>query len=106
MNKEIDHEARKSFATRESSGASAGTALGLPLLDVFARPAPGRPRPVGDFGLFIVHCNGVMQAHTGRGEPEMFWPRTPGPLTAASLAADLAAKRVDRRAGRPTPNAC
>jgi hypothetical protein len=69
-----------------------GTALGPPLLDVF----PGAARaagPVGDFGIFNVHCNGVMQAHTGRGEPETFWPRTPGPLTTAGLAAELAAKR-------------
>jgi hypothetical protein len=69
-----------------------GTAVGLPLLDVFGGSARAAG-PAGDFGLFVIHCNGVMQAHTGRGEPEMFWPRTPGPLTAASLAADLAAKR-------------
>ena len=69
-----------------------GTALGLPLLDVFSRRAQAAP-VAGDFGIFIVHCNGVMQAHTGRGEPEMFWPRATGPLTPASLTADLAAKR-------------
>ena len=69
-----------------------GTALGLPLLDVF----PGSARaagPVGDFGIFNVHCNGVMQLHVGRREPETFWPREPGPLTPAVMAADLAAKR-------------
>ena len=70
-----------------------GATVGLPLLDVFARQGPGGARRVGDFALYVIHCNGVMQAHTGRGEPEMFWPRTTGPITAASLAADLAAKR-------------
>jgi len=69
-----------------------GTAVGLPILDVFSRPARA-VAAVGDFVIINVHCNGVMQLHTGRREPETFWPRTAGPLTPASLAADLAAKR-------------
>src|SRR5215207_6299298 len=69
-----------------------GTAMGLPLLDLFSGPARAAG-PAGDFSIFNIHCNGVMQLHGGRGEPEMFWPRTPGLLTAAGMAADLAAKR-------------
>ena len=43
--------------------------MGLPLLDVLGGSARAAG-PVGDFGIFVIHCNGVMQAHTGRGEPE------------------------------------
>ena len=70
-----------------------GATLGLPLLDAFSPRRAAAAGKVGDFGLYIIHCNGVMQAHTGRGEPEMFWPRATGPLTPAGLTADLEAKR-------------
>jgi hypothetical protein len=71
-----------------------GTAVGLPLLDVFSRRArAAAPARVGDFVVYVIHCNGVMQAHAKPDEPEMFWPTAIGPITTASLAADLAAKR-------------
>ena len=78
-----------------------GTALGLPLLDVFSpRQAHAAP-PSGDFALFVVGSNGVAQqdpdesrkAYNGGREPDCFWPRTPGALTRDGLAADLGAKR-------------
>jgi len=75
-----------------------GATVGLPLLDVFTRRAKAAPA-AADFGLYVIHCNGVMQLHTGRGEPEMFWPRTTGAITPASLAADLAAKRATGEMG-------
>jgi hypothetical protein len=75
-----------------------GATVGLPLLDVLGRSAQAAVG-VGDFVLYVIHCNGVMQLHTGRGEPEMFWPRAAGPITAASLAADLAAKRSTGEVG-------
>jgi hypothetical protein len=75
-----------------------GATVGLPMLDVFSRKAGAAPA-VGDFALYVIHCNGVMQAHAGPDEPEMFWPRTPGPITPESLAADLAAKRATGEMG-------
>ncbi len=70
-----------------------GTTLGLPLLDAFSpRRATAAPAS-GDFALIIVGSNGVAQAYNSL-EPDKFWPRTPGPLTRAGLAADLAANRA------------
>jgi Protein of unknown function (DUF1552) len=71
-----------------------GTVLGLPLLDVFSPRRARADGRVGEFALFVVGCNGVMQAYNNSArEPEMFWPRAAGPLTRESMSADLAAKR-------------
>jgi hypothetical protein len=70
-----------------------GTALGLPLLDVLASRRARAAAPAGDFALFVVGCNGVAQAYNNL-EPDKFWPRTPGALTSAGMAADLAANRA------------
>ena len=70
-----------------------GTAIGLPLLDIFSPRRAGAASAGGEFAIFVVGSNGVAQAYGGI-EPEKYWPRTPGPLTKASLAADLAADRA------------
>src|SRR4051812_46752026 len=78
-----------------------GTALGLPLLDIFS-PRRAQAATGGDFALFVVHCNGVAQAY-GNIEPDKFWPRAAGTLTRASMAADLAAD--DRATGELSEHA-
>jgi hypothetical protein len=68
-----------------------GTAIGLPLLDLFA-PRRAHAATAGSFGMFVVGSNGVAQAYNNL-EPDQFWPRTPGALTREGMMADLAAKR-------------
>jgi hypothetical protein len=70
-----------------------GTAIGLPLLDVFSpRRAQAQAAASNSFALFVVGSNGVAQAYNNL-EPDQFWPRTPGNLTREGMMADLAAKR-------------
>jgi hypothetical protein len=69
-----------------------GTAVGLPLLDVFSPRRADAAGTAGDFALFVVGSNGVAQAYNSL-EPDQFWPRTPGTLTREGMTADLAAKR-------------
>jgi hypothetical protein len=78
-----------------------GTALGLPLLDIFS-PRKAQAATGGDFALFVVQCNGVAQAY-GNIEPDKFWPRAAGTLTKASMAADLASD--DRATGELSEHA-
>lgn len=70
-----------------------GATLGLPLLDMFSPRRASAATTGGEFALFVVGCNGVAQAYNNL-EPDKYWPRTPGPLTRESLAADLAADRA------------
>ena len=71
-----------------------GTAIGLPLLDLFSprRAQAQTAARAGSFGMFVVGSNGVAQAYNSM-EPDQFWPRNPGPLTREGMMADLAAKR-------------
>jgi hypothetical protein len=70
-----------------------GTAIGLPLLDVFTpRRAQAQAAAQNSFALFVVGSNGVAQAYNNL-EPDQFWPRNPGGLTREGMVADLAAKR-------------
>jgi len=70
-----------------------GTAIGLPLLDVFTpRRAQAQAAAQNSFALFVVGSNGVAQAYNNL-EPDQFWPRNPGALTREGMVADLAAKR-------------
>jgi hypothetical protein len=66
-----------------------GATLGLPLLESvrFLPRHTARAEVVGPpiYSVFVRQGNGVQQADPGRGEPERFWPRQTGPLTAASL---------------------
>lgn len=70
-----------------------GVAVGLPALDVFSGRRALAAGAGGDFAVFVVNCNGVQQAN-GK-EPESFWPSaTPGPITQASLGADLGTRTL------------
>jgi len=84
---------QRSHSRRALLRGLGGTAIGLPLLDVFSPRRAGAATTGGDFAIFVVGCNGVAQAYGGI-EPDKYWPRAPGPLTKASLAADLAADRA------------
>lgn len=53
--------------------------LGLPALDAFrAHEARGQAVRRKVYSVFMMQANGVLQAWNK--EPEMFWPRNPGPL--------------------------
>jgi len=70
---------------------TAGVTVGLPFLETFARKiarAAGPDDP--GFAVFMRQGNGCSQAMTysNPAEPEMFWPRNLGALTAAGMAAD------------------
>jgi hypothetical protein len=86
----MKHEHRSRRAVLKGIG---GTAIGLPLLDVFSPRRAAAAPTSGEFALFVVGSNGVAQAYNSI-EPDKFWPRAPGPLTRDSLAADLAADRA------------
>jgi hypothetical protein len=61
-----------------------GVCVGLPLLESLHFPLRARAGGVGTtFALFVRAGNGVQQAWDT--EPERFWPRTPGPISTASL---------------------
>lgn len=62
-------------------------AVGLPLLDIFARnKARADEAEVPRYVVFMRHANGVCQANST--EPEAFWPSQLGTLTADALRAD------------------
>ncbi|MFN7134321.1 MAG: DUF1552 domain-containing protein, partial [Myxococcales bacterium] len=63
-----------------------GVVLGLPLLESLGRTAHAQSNPRPRFAVFVRQGNGVVQAWGT--EPEMFWPRSLGPLTPQSMAAD------------------
>jgi hypothetical protein len=70
---------------------SAGVTVGLPFLETFASKmarAAGPDDP--GFVVFMRQGNGCSQAlpNSNPAEPEMFWPRNLGALTAASIAGD------------------
>jgi hypothetical protein len=76
-----------SFVRRRFLKGLGGISIGLPLLDAFvprgARASTAKPL----YSVFILGHNGIAQNVYGAGR-EMFWPRTPGRLTKAGLAAD------------------
>ena len=83
--------AKRPFPRRLFLTGAAGVTVGLPFLETFAsRPvrAAGPDNP--GFVVFMRQGNGCSQAlqYSDPAEPEMFWPRNLGALTAAALAAD------------------
>ena len=66
-----------------------GAVLGLPALEgLMSRRTFAQEAAVPPFAIFFRQANGVAQAHRNNElgeEPERFWPREIGPLTAASL---------------------
>jgi hypothetical protein len=77
-----------------------GVAVGLPALDIFLEKTAHAAGTGGDFGVFVVNCNGVQQAHGGSifgapgNEPETFWPKASGKITPASLGADAGSRTL------------
>ncbi len=82
---------KRPFARRLFLTGAAGVTVGLPFLETFSRKmarAAGPDDP--GFAIFMRQGNGCSQAmtFTNPAEPEMFWPRNLGTLSAASMAAD------------------
>ncbi len=68
---------------------AAGAALGLPVLESLAPRRAFAQEAIPPYAIFFRQANGVQQAGENREigrEPERFWPRSVGPLTAESMA--------------------
>lgn len=63
-----------------------GVTVALPFLPSLSRKAAAGPGDVPPFAIFVRQANGVVQQTND--EPEMFWPRNLGPITAATMATD------------------
>jgi hypothetical protein len=62
-----------------------GVTLGLPFLEsLVPREARAVAAEVPHYSVFVRQANGVAQADNG--EPEQYWPRTPGAISQASLS--------------------
>jgi hypothetical protein len=78
---------KRGFSRRGFLRGAGTVALGLPMLDVFARAPLARAQEANKrFAVFIRQGNGVAQA--GNGEPERFWPKALGALTTAQMMAE------------------
>jgi Protein of unknown function (DUF1552) len=82
---------KRAMTRRLFLAGSAGVTVGLPFLETFASKmarAAGPDDP--GFVVFMRQGNGCSQAlpNSNPAEPEMFWPRNLGVLTAASMAGD------------------
>jgi hypothetical protein len=73
----------RTFDRRRLLRGAGGVVLGLPALEAFA---PRRASAAGKtiYTIFMAQANGAIQG-TG-GDPDMFWPRATGPLSAATMA--------------------
>ena len=61
-----------------------GVVVGLPALDVFTRVARAAAPPTRKiYSALILQQNGSIQGNGG--DPDMFWPRAMGPITAAAM---------------------
>ena len=83
--------AKRPFPRRLFLTGAAGVTVGLPFLETFASKGARAAGPDDPgFVVFMRQGNGCSQAlpYSNPAEPEMFWPRNLGALTAASLAAD------------------
>ncbi|MGB5194980.1 MAG: DUF1552 domain-containing protein [Polyangiales bacterium] len=83
--------AKRPFPRRLFLTGAAGVTVGLPFLETFASKGARAAGPDDPgFVVFMRQGNGCSQAlpYSNPAEPEMFWPRDLGALTAASLAAD------------------
>ena len=82
---------RRDFSRRLFLTGATGVTVGLPFLETFApRGAQAASPNDPGFAVFMRQGNGCSQAlpYSNPAEPEMFWPRNLGALSAASLAAD------------------
>jgi hypothetical protein len=83
--------AKRPLARRLFLKGAAGVTVGLPFLETFATRVSRAAGPEDPgFAVFMRQGNGCSQAlsYSDPPEPEMFWPRSLGALTAASMAAD------------------
>jgi hypothetical protein len=81
----------KRFPRRLFLSGAAGVTVGLPFLETFASKAVRAATPDDPgFVVFMRQGNGCSQAlpYSNPAEPEMFWPRNLGVLSAASMMAD------------------
>src|SRR6478609_2859831 len=63
-----------------------GVAVGLPALDIFeGREAKAQAANKPVYVALMLQQNGAVQ---GQGEPDMFWPKALGAITAANMAVD------------------
>lgn len=85
------------FTRRQLLRTSAGLCVPVPFLTSLhgcARGAAGPGHP-----LIVVRCgSGVAQADPDLDEPEMFWPRTPGALSAETMRGDDADRATSQLA--------
>ena len=82
---------KRTFPRRLFLTGAAGVTVGLPFLETFASKAVRAAGPDDPgFIVFMRQGNGCSQAlpYSDPAEPELFWPRSLGSLTTASLAAD------------------
>lgn len=82
---------RRHLSRRLFLGGAAGVTVGLPFLETFASKAARAASPEDPgFVVFMRQGNGCSQAlpYSDPPEPELFWPRNLGTLTASSMAAD------------------
>ena len=82
---------RRPFRRRLFLTGAAGVTVGLPFLETFATKMARAASPDDPgFVVFMRQGNGCSQAlsFSNPAEPEMFWPRNLGALTAASMAAE------------------
>ena len=82
---------KRPFARRLFLTGTAGVTVALPFLETFTKRVARAATPDDPgFVVFMRQGNGCSQAfpYGSAPEPEMFWPRSLGALTAASMAAD------------------
>lgn len=82
---------KRPFTRRLFLTGTAGVTVGLPFLETFAKRMAHAATPDDPgFVVFMRQGNGCSQAmsYSNPPEPELFWPRNLGTLTAASMAAD------------------
>lgn len=76
--------------------AGAGALISLPMLEGFGfrrNRGAAQSTPPFRYAVFVRQANGVQQGQVDS-EPDRFWPSQLGPITRASLTADLAADRT------------
>jgi hypothetical protein len=71
------------IARRRLLQGAGGVVLGLPLLDVFTRDASAQAASPKIYSALMLQQNGAIQGRGG--DPDMFWPRATGALSAATM---------------------
>ena len=74
--------AKKHFDRRRFLRGVGGAVVGLPALDIFQKKAHAQDPARKIYAAFLLQQNGAVQ---GAGEPDMFWPRQMGPISATAM---------------------